>query len=233
MALWPAGLQGGSARDLQARVEAERRGAPFLVLFDPDGAQRLVSLDADAGDRLSIGRETGNDIALPWDPEVSRVHAALERVAGAWTLVDDGLSRNGSWVRGARVRGRRRLEDGDVIRVGQTSLLLRVPATEGESWVTAAPAAVTAPPELSPGQRRVLVALCRPFGGSAWAAPPSNQKIADELFLSVHAVKTHLQALFQRFGIESLPQNEKRAVLARRALESGAISPADLAPPAA
>jgi pSer/pThr/pTyr-binding forkhead associated (FHA) protein len=209
-------------------VEAERRGAPFLVFFDDQGAQHLVALDG-AGDRLTIGRGPANDVALAWDREVSRVHAALERVGGAWTLVDDGLSRNGSWVRGARMQGRRRLEDGDVLRLGQTSLLFRVPAGEGESWVTAAPSTVAAPPKLSPSQKRVLVALCRPFGASAWAAPPSNQKIADELFLSVHAVKTHLQALFQRFGIEDLPQNEKRAVLARRALETGAISLGDLA----
>ena len=42
------------------------------------------------------------------------------------------------------------------------------------------------------------------------------------------AVKTHLRTLFQRFEIESLPQNEKRAELARRALESGAVAPGDL-----
>ena len=96
MALWPAGLQGGSARDLQARVEAERRGAPFLVLFDPEGAQHLVPLGADAGDRLSIGREPGNDVALAWDREVSRVHAP----SSVWP------DRGRSWTTGSRATGR-------------------------------------------------------------------------------------------------------------------------------
>jgi pSer/pThr/pTyr-binding forkhead associated (FHA) protein len=226
MAQWPAGIRGGSARDLQARIEAERRGAPFLVYFDPEGAQHLVELDP-ALERVTIGRAAANDVALPWDQEVSRVHAALERVGGEWTLVDDGLSRNGSWVGGARVQGRRRLADGDVVRVGRTSLGVRLPGTPG-AWTTTASSAAAAPPQLSPAQRRVLVALCRPFGTSPWAVPASNQRIADELFLSVHAVKTHLQGLFQRFGIEDLPQNEKRAALARRALETGAIGPSDL-----
>jgi DNA-binding NarL/FixJ family response regulator len=78
----------------------------------------------------------------------------------------------------------------------------------------------------------VLVSLCRPFHeGDAFARPPTNQQIADELFLSVAAVKTHLRILFQRFGVEDLPHNEKRAQLARLAFESGAVSSADLRPP--
>ena len=50
---------------------------------------------------------------------------------------------------------------------------------------------------LSPAQRRVLVALCRPFRDDQdFATPASNQQIADELVVSVEAVKTHLRAMF-------------------------------------
>ena len=56
----------------------------------------------------------------------------LERVGGAWTLVDDGLSRNGSCVNGRRVHGRRRLDDGDAIVVGRTQLVF-VAGPEGRS----------------------------------------------------------------------------------------------------
>jgi hypothetical protein len=42
-------------------------------------------------------------------------------------------------------------------------------------------------------------------------------------------VKTHLRALFGRFGVEHLPQNQKRARLVQLALDGGAVSPADLA----
>ena len=57
---------------------------------------------------------------------------------------------------------------------------------------------------LSEAQRRVLVALCRPFKeSSGYATPATNQQIAAELFLTVDAVKTHLRALFAKFGTVS------------------------------
>jgi DNA-binding NarL/FixJ family response regulator len=75
----------------------------------------------------------------------------------------------------------------------------------------------------------VLVALCRPFKeGAAFATPATNQQIADELTLSVDAVKTHLRALFEKFGVESLPQNQKRVALVERALQSGLVSEREL-----
>ena len=36
--------------------------------------------------------------------------------------------------------------------------------------------------------------------------PATNQQIADELFLSLDAVKMHLRALFHKVGIDDLPQ---------------------------
>jgi DNA-binding NarL/FixJ family response regulator len=75
----------------------------------------------------------------------------------------------------------------------------------------------------------VLVALCRPFKeGAAFATPATNQEIADELTLSVDAVKTHLRALFEKFGVEALPQNQKRVALVERALQSGLVSEREL-----
>ena len=38
-------------------------------------------------ERLTIGRSESNGVALPWDAEVSRVHASLERLGDEWTLV--------------------------------------------------------------------------------------------------------------------------------------------------
>ena len=37
---------------------------------------------------------------LDWDSEISRVHAALERIGDDWTVVDDGLSHNGTYLNG-------------------------------------------------------------------------------------------------------------------------------------
>ncbi len=163
----PSPLQAHSATpaELRERIEAERRGRPFLVFRDGDGAQRL--LDLATLQRVSIGRGSGNELSLPWDTEVSRLPT---QIAG------------------------QRLTLGD----------------------------------LPPTQRQVLVALSRPYKHDEFAVPATNQDIADELHLSVDAVKSHLRTLFQRFGIEHLPQNQKRSRLVAEALQAGVVSTRDL-----
>jgi hypothetical protein len=37
-------------------------------------------------------------------------------------------------------------------------------------------------------------------------------------------VKGHLRTLFEKFGVEDLPQNRKRLRLVERAVETGAVS---------
>ena len=212
-------------RELQSRLEAERRGTPFIVYRGAEGDQAIVALDE--FERLTIGRRPGNEIALEWDSEVSRVHAALERVGADWVVADDGLSRNGTWVNGERVTGRRRLRNGDVVAVGATALAFVAPGEAG-SQPTATAGGPHVGAALSPAQRRVLLALCRPYRDGAFATPASNQQIADELVVSVDAVKSTLRALFSAFGLEALPQNRKRASLAEVALRSGVIARRDL-----
>jgi hypothetical protein len=216
-----------SPRELQERIAAERRGSPFLVYRDGLDAQRIFDL-SDADDRLTIGRRPSNDIALDWDTEVSRVHAALEHVGDDWTVVDDGLSHNGTYVNGERVTARRRLRDGDVISIGGTAIAFRAPAPESGSSPTVTAIGPHVGELLTPAQRRVLVALCRPFKDSAYSTPATNQQIADELVVSVDAVKSTLRALFEVFGVDDLPQNQKRASLALQALRSGVITRRDL-----
>jgi len=215
-----------TARELKERIDVERRGAPFVVYRDETAKQIIVSLTQDSG-RVAIGRSETADLTLDFDEEVSRVHAELERVGGEWALVDDGLSRNGSFVNGERVVGRRRLRDGDALRLGGTVILFRAPL-EGESETVPAKDRLEAT-DITQTQRRVLVSLCRPFGSEReFAAPASNREIAEEVFLSVDAVKANLRALFERFEIGGLPQNKKRVRLAELALRSGVISSREL-----
>jgi pSer/pThr/pTyr-binding forkhead associated (FHA) protein len=167
-------------------------------------------------------------VCLHWDAGVSRAHARLERLGDSdWMLVDDGLSRNGSVVNGERLRQRRRLLDGDVLRFGETLVLYRAPRRDTSLTVTLRPGSGEV--DLTPAQRRVLVALCRPLlAGGQFATPASNRAIAGELVLSVEAVKTQLRALFEKFEIEPLARDAKRARLAQRALETGAVTRRDL-----
>lgn len=142
-------------------------------------------------------------------------------------MIDDGLSRNGTFVNGERVVGRRRLRERDELRLGTTVVVFRSPAA-ARRQSTAYAAEVQSAPQLSPAQHRVLVALSRPYrSGDAYARPATNQQIADELHLSVEAIKTHLRSLFEKFDVDDLPQNRKRAQLARRALETGLVTTRD------
>jgi pSer/pThr/pTyr-binding forkhead associated (FHA) protein len=217
----------GSVADGAERRAAAQGGGSFLVYRDGTGRQRIVVLD---GRTVTVGRDPGLDVALTWDAEVSRLHAHIERLGSRWVVVDDGLSRNGTWVNGQRVSGRQRLEDGDTVRCGSTLVTFSSPPPTDDAvspTVTAADAARTV--RVSESQRRVLVALCRPYkGGARYATPPTNQQIAEELHLSVDAVKTHLRGLFTRFDLEALGQNQKRARLVETALRLGVVTDQDL-----
>jgi len=222
-----SGQSATSAPELKAQIEAERGGRPFLVYRDGEGEQQIVVVE-DGTTALWVGRGESADLRLDWDEEVSALHAQIEVVRDECTLLDDGLSRNGSFVGEERVDGRRRLRDGDTLRFGRTTVLFRRPG-EGAPEATVAASQMSAAAKVSPGQRRVLLALCRPFKNeSPFATPATNQAIADELHLSVDAVKTHMRALFEKLGVEDLPQNRKRVALVERALQSGVVSRREL-----
>jgi pSer/pThr/pTyr-binding forkhead associated (FHA) protein len=226
-------LHQASPAELKARLEAERHGTPFLLYADGAGRQQIVVLRPEQA-RWIVGRGAGTDVSLDWDTDVSRIHAELERLGQAWTIADDGLSRNGTYVNGDRIRGRRRLAERDQLRFGATTMVFRAPPAGARPTRTQATSldSDSGGVEVSPAQRRVLVALARPcLVEGAFASPATNREIAAELFLSVEAVKTHLRALTLKFGIQDLPQNRKRARLVELALQRGEISHRDLEPP--
>jgi len=210
----------------RAGQRAQEFGIP-RVYRDADNLQVIVEL-VPTGERVTVGRRPSNDVVLDWDSEISRVHAALERIGDDWTVVDDGLSHNGTYLNGKRVTSRERLHDGDVINVGGVAIAYRAPGGESVSRPTVTAMGPHVGELLTPAQRRVLIALCRPFKDSTYATPATNQQIADELFVSVDAVKSTLRALFEVFGVDALPQNQKRASLALQALRTGVITRRDL-----
>jgi DNA-binding CsgD family transcriptional regulator len=205
--------------------EAEGALVPFLLYRDDYGVLHLHHLAAET-ERVVIGRRATSDLVVGWDERVSRAHAELEQVGAEWTVQDDGLSKNGTFLNEERVSGRRRMRDGDLLRVGNTVLVFRSP-TPGSSQPTMAPDGAM-PVHVSPTQRRVLASLCHRYAaGESFATPATNEEIAADLHLSVDAVKGHLRMLFQRFGIGDLPQNQKRARLAHLAMTSGLVNQRD------
>ncbi|MGB6425608.1 MAG: FHA domain-containing protein [Solirubrobacterales bacterium] len=218
---------GQSAVELKAQIKVEAAGTPFVVWREPAGEQFVLPLTAE---RLTIGRGDEVDVDLEGDDQVSRVHAELERVGEAWVIADDGLSTNGTFVNGERVGARRRLTNKDLIGIGDSGLLFRDPRAEGDDGPgpTRAAQGTSAARELTDAQRNVLIALCRPFaGGESFASAATNRQIAEEVFLSIDAVKGHLRVLFEKFELGDLPQNRKRVKLAEQALQTGAVRPSD------
>lgn len=90
--------------------------ATLIVLQGPDKGRTLRTGD----DVVLLGRGS-NQIPLT-DPTISRRHAELRVVNGAWTIADLD-SANGTYVNGVRITRPTRLKHGDQIRVGGTLLV--------------------------------------------------------------------------------------------------------------
>ena len=98
-------------------------------------ALRLVALGAAApqvyelrNSRVTIGTGAGNDLLLD-EPTASRRHAALERRAGRWYVVDLG-STNGTYINGRRVTAPAPLERGDELRFANARFGLVAPGDD-------------------------------------------------------------------------------------------------------
>ena len=102
----------------------------------------IVQSGSEAGRRLevegehTIGRED-QEFTLT-DPEVSRRHA-LVRATAAGVEIEDLGSSNGTFVNEDRIAGTTELNDGDTVRIGQTTLTVEAPRTQA-TRISAAPA---------------------------------------------------------------------------------------------
>ena len=210
----------------EARLAAERLGLPFLLYRDGEGRQRIFPLDR--GRRsVTIGRRDEADISLPWDPECSRLHAELELRAGEWTISDDGLSQNGTWVNELRLIGRRRLSDGDDVRVGRTHVIYADPVGIGIG-PTLVPGELSATPRFSDQQQRILRGLCRPLmGDGEGLLPATDDEVARATDIPVGTVTTELDHLTRSLGLHELPRTQWRPELALLALRSGLVATED------
>lgn len=93
-------------------------GARLEFILGPMANQTLQLSD----EVTTIGSVAGNTVVLA-DPAVSRKHAGIRKVDGAYELADLG-STNGVYVNGHKVP-KKTLEPGDIIRVGNTEAVFK------------------------------------------------------------------------------------------------------------
>jgi predicted component of type VI protein secretion system len=159
---------------------------------------------------------------------MSRLHAELELRAGEWTVCDDGFSQNGTWVNGMRLVGRRRLADGDLLRVGRTIFAYCTPPSQPGQGPTLVPGELSATPRFSEQQQRVLQALCRPlFTDGEGINPATDEEVAEATGIPLAAVVSELDHLGRAMGLEDMPHGDQRAEIALLAMRSGLVSADD------
>lgn len=125
----------GASKDLRVPQEsfimapAQVRGTPLAAAMSTTARLVVVSSPSvpvgssrDIGPvPITIGRAEENTISLDGDEYASGQHARIEAGRdGVW--LHDLHSTNGTSVNGEPVEGRRRLHEGDVVRVGETEL---------------------------------------------------------------------------------------------------------------
>lgn len=96
----------------------------LLVYRDGRGQPHAFALEARG--TLTVGRDATADIWLSWDERVSRRHAELRFEDDQWTLIDEGISSNGSFVNDERINGRQALRHQDEVRFGDTVMTFRL-----------------------------------------------------------------------------------------------------------
>jgi hypothetical protein len=102
-----------------------RSGAPVAMLQSETMGKRWLLR---AGESASIGRFDDNAIAID-DEEVSRLHAQISHRTDTGEVheftIFDYTSTNGTLVNGKPIRGVASLQDGDVVKIGNTELRFR------------------------------------------------------------------------------------------------------------
>lgn len=100
------------------------------IMSGPDDGRKVRFRRADGDGQsgmsgswlLTLGRRDDCDLCLPFDTQISRLHAQLEyRPEEGWFLDDTG-SRNGTFVGKRRIEGPVLLEAGTLFRIGRTWL---------------------------------------------------------------------------------------------------------------
>ncbi|MGH9292253.1 MAG: FHA domain-containing protein [Acidimicrobiales bacterium] len=103
---------------VQAPIAADRAVPLRLRVVDPPQRRgRTFEL----GDEVTLGRSPGCAVSLEDDTFISSIHARVYRRSGDLWLEDLG-STNGTWLNDERLQVPSRIQRGDRLKVGSTTL---------------------------------------------------------------------------------------------------------------
>ncbi|MDX1619802.1 MAG: LuxR C-terminal-related transcriptional regulator [Nitriliruptorales bacterium] len=176
----------------QAAKAARVVPAPTLRFTSEPVDGLALRLEHDDG---TLGRRGDNPYVVA-APQVSRVHAQIERRAGSIVITDLGSS-GGTKVNGEKITGSHVVNHGDTIEFGGVSCRLEDPATaamgEQQTMVMEVPE-VDLGPSLSPRQQEVIELI---------AEGMTNAEIGDQLGISERTVKAYAQELYDKLGVRN------------------------------
>ena len=204
----------------------------YVEIETPDGV-RQVHLDRP---RMSIGRLSYNDVALPYS-QISRQHAELRLVDGWWWIADLH-STNGLHIGAERV-GEQRLTDGEVVALAP-DVHLRFIAESGAPLASGAPApsapaadtSNTRPWLLDQPSHAASQAASRPTAGPIPQAPQPSRAAAPARPASMPASRPIASPAARAFGPRSpFADDEERYIPPGMAAQSAPPAGAALLPP--
>ena len=184
------------------------------------GRERVVNL---VEPTYVVGSDPEDASIVIDDSTTSGVHAQLDRVGTAWLIRDLG-SRNGTFVDGQRLTGQIRLHDRQQVSIGRNYWLVFRDGRPRSTDPLIAP-----PQNITRGEKRVLVELCRPkLAHNPFHEPASVREIAGRLGVGKGAIEQHLTNLYDKFGIHADEVANRRVSLAEEAMRRGAVTISDL-----
>ena len=101
---------------------AVNQGFPILLIVK-SGGKTVKEINAKVDGSLIVGRSEMCDLYID-DPHMSKQHFAIE-FTGNMLMIMDLESRNGTYLNGVRLNGKRKLEQNDQIRAGSLDIVIR------------------------------------------------------------------------------------------------------------
>jgi pSer/pThr/pTyr-binding forkhead associated (FHA) protein len=100
-----------------SKLHRDEKIHPRLVILNNQTGSTIFALN---GGRSTLGRDIVNSIVLD-DEQVSKHHAAIYFENGYY-WIEDLDSKNGVYLNGSRITGRKRLYEGSLIKLGSKIL---------------------------------------------------------------------------------------------------------------